>query len=190
MTTKKGGSGGGGEKPPKLKRKMITEKTMLVPVAITEAEFVKRAAELAQIDPDLGALENRKKAVMKELEARKAELISTRSRLSQVVKSRTEPREVTVQGWANFKDGVYEEIRLDTGKVIEGSTRPLNPEERQENLALDEDDEPAAHLTPDQKKKVEEKKLRAVKDPVEAAKEAEINPPTNSGKAGDTEDDK
>lgn len=148
-----------------IEKKKLNEKTMFVPVSITEADYLKFSAALAQIDPDLTALEAKRQASMKEMAARKAELVSTRTRLSQIVRTRTEPREVTVEGWAFFKEGLYKELRTDTGQTIEGSVRPLNPEERQERLGIDDEGKP----------KDGRKGPRAVKDP------PEDDPPADPG---------
>lgn len=154
-TSKKGGKGGGGGQ--RLQKKKLNEKTVQLPVTITDQEFIERAAALAQVDFDLKAHEVHADEVKKQLSARKAELVSRRSQLSAVVKTRTESRVVVVEGWAFFDEGTYKEVRKDTGTVITGSTRPLQPEERQERLALDPDGGPAAHLTPEQRRQLDEK---------------------------------
>lgn len=186
---KKGGSSGGGGEQRLLKRK-LNEKTMQLPVTLTDAEFIKFADELAQVDYDLKAHADYTDQVKKQLASRKADLVSRRSHLSVVVKSRSEPRTITVEGWAFFKEGLYKEIRTDSNVVIPGSTRPLQAEERQERLALDEDDGPAPHLDPEQKqkRKVEENqakrggKLKVAKD--------EPEPPAGSDEETDDKDKK
>jgi len=154
-TSKKGGKGGGGT--PRIQKKKLNEKSMRLPVTLTDKEFIKYADELAQVDYDLKAHKDYTDEVKKQLAHRNAELVSLRSRLSAMVKTRTESREITVEGWAFFAEGLYKEVRTDTNQVIPGSTRPLQADERQERLALDSEGGPAAHLTPEQRRKLDEK---------------------------------
>lgn len=178
-----GGSGSGGTQ--RLQKKKLNEKTMRLPVTLTDKEFIKYADELAQVDYDIKAHKDYTDEVKKQLAYRNAELVSRRSQLSAMVKTRTESREITVEGWAFYNEGLYKEIRTDTNLVIPGSTRPLQSEERQERLALDEDNGPAPHLDPEQKRKVEENqakrggKLKAVKS------EPEPPPADGDGKTDD-----
>lgn len=179
-TSKKSGSGkgGGGDR---LQKKKLNEKTLQLPVTISDQEFVQRAGELAQVDFDLAAHKNHEDEVKKQLAARKAELVSRRTVLSTIVKTRSESRVVHVEGWAYFGEGLYKEVRTDTGQVIPGSVRPLQADERQERLALDAEGRPAAHLTPEQKRKVDEK-LKAKEEDAESGE-----PPVED--QGDPKDD-
>lgn len=187
MTSKKKGGSGSGNSggTQRLQKKKLNEKTMRLPVTLTDKEFIGYADDLAQVDYDIKAHKDYTDEVKKQLAHRNAELVSRRSQLSAMVKTRTESREITVEGWAFFHEGLYKEIRTDTNLVIPGSTRPLQAEERQERLALDEDNGPAPHLDPEQKRKVEENqakrggKLKAVK--------TEPEPPATDGD-GKTDD--
>ncbi len=119
------------EKKKAPKEKKLREFTTELPVKLTPEEFIATSKALAQSEIDIRNEEEHAEAVKKDLKTREGLLLVRRSRLAGMVRSGEEQRPVLVEGWARFAEGVYEEIRTDTGEVLEQSRRRLSESERQ-----------------------------------------------------------
>jgi len=94
---------------------------------ITEKEKAKAASRLAECIETGKALEEERKATMKDYTARKERLIEQIGILSRSVKSGEELRPVPCTLTLNFSKQTADLVRNDTGKLVE--SRPLTPEE-------------------------------------------------------------
>ena len=102
--------------------------------ALTDAELIERAGQLAKAVSDIHLEESRQESVKREMKARLGELESARDRLGSVVQRREELRDVQCEDTLNLATGRYTRVRLDTGEVI--VDRPLSDAERQHELNL------------------------------------------------------
>lgn len=137
--------------------------TRSLPCTLSDVELREKGDQLAQAFNDVEVAESQEKAMKSQFKAKKEELQARLSRLSSLIQSKTEMRDVEVVKQTDFKkdENHVTETRLDTSKVL--TTRDLTDEERQrhldfmelaqkdieearendqEELALDEKDEP------------------------------------------------
>lgn len=101
---------------------------------LTDVEWQNRARELAEANQEVVTQEQRKKDINKELTADVATAKSRASKLTTVVSTRREQREVTVQVKYDYELGRVIKTRTDTGEVI--SDREMTDNERQAELDL------------------------------------------------------
>lgn len=123
-------------KKQRIKEKRVGEVVEELPVRLTPEEFESRARELAQCEIELRDEQEHADTVKKGLKEREGVILVKRSRLSGVVRTGKEPRPVRVERWIRYDEGIYEEVRLDTGEILPGSRRQLSPSERQVDLPL------------------------------------------------------
>jgi hypothetical protein len=103
--------------------------TKTVTCILTPAEMVARGAELSRSVFDWEAAEEEKKRVTKEIGDRIKELEANMKRLSRVVKSGKEEREVEVKWIAAIESETMRLIRCDTGEEL--TSRPMTKEEKE-----------------------------------------------------------
>lgn len=110
--------------------------TVELPVKLTQEEMMAKAQQLAQCEIDIQHEKDHADAVKKDLKTREGLLLVKRSTIAGHVRSGEEPRPVQVEAWARFKEGVYEEVRMDTGEVLRQTRRRLMERELQDELPL------------------------------------------------------
>lgn len=132
-------------------RRLATFTTELL-VELTQEELISKGKMLAQCEIDLRNEEQHAEAVKKDLKMREGLLLVKRSTIAGVVRSGKEPRPVLVEAWARYREGVYEEVRQDTGEVLQQTRRRLMESERQVPLPLN----PADKSIGDLRKEAEE----------------------------------
>lgn len=118
----------------KDKRKLGEHQEML-PVRLTESELMDRARKMGRVHNELEAHQAKAALVRQKLKVESEELEEERGRLAQCLVMGTEPRATKVEAWANYVANRFEEIRSDTGEVI--NKRPLKPEDKQGEFDLD-----------------------------------------------------
>lgn len=99
---------------------------------LNEVEWTNRARELADAHKEVAQQEQRKKDVMKELGHDVSIAKAKESKLADIVATRREQREVTVQVKYDYELGTVVKTRTDTGEVI--SEREMTDNERQAEL--------------------------------------------------------
>lgn len=129
-----------------------------MPVKVTEDESAKYGRRLAQIEQEMTEHHVREDDLKKQLKATETRLEAERVQIAGIVRSGFEPRPVRVEHWARFEDGLYEEVRHDTGEVLSGRVRPLTERERQDDL-LPKD--AGAMLSPEAARLEAEKRVEA-----------------------------
>lgn len=115
----------------------MNKSTMQLPVKLTDEELQIRSRELAEKLTEIEAVDEDRASAMAAFKARKDKLVLDSRRLTRIVRTGQEEREVHVTETKNWERGTIETIRLDTGEVV--SSRPMNPSERQEALFLSEE---------------------------------------------------
>ncbi len=114
--------------------KMLGVGTELLAVDLTTEELLDRGQRLAQQHQLLREHEDHAEQVKKNLKSQEAAIVAERSRLSGIVQQKKEPRDVMVERWARYDDGVVEDVRMDTGEVFR--SRRMEQHERQATLPL------------------------------------------------------
>lgn len=108
---------------------------------LNEVEWNARAHELAEAHAATEAVKARKKSIMAELGADLKMAEGKETKLSNVVSTNREQREVTVEVTYNYEKGIVTQIRTDTKEKI--SDREMTTTERQtglfDNMAVDAD---------------------------------------------------
>lgn len=118
--------------PPKVEK--VTEE---LSCELNDVEWQNRARELAEANQEVAAQEQRKKDVMKEL-GHDVSLAKTKaSKLTQIVSTKREQREVVVKVTHDYENGFVIRKRTDTGEEI--GRREMTTLERQGSL-LDAND--------------------------------------------------
>ncbi len=114
----------------------MANETMRLPVALTEREVLQRSYRLAAIEQEL----EQEEQALADAKARSKQLTERleleRHYLAMVVRNGQETREVEVEHRENWREGIVECFRLDTGEQVE--FRPMTPAERQRQLDLGE----------------------------------------------------
>lgn len=108
---------------------------------LTEAESIERGRELARHLSEKSQLENRKAEFVSQIKADIDKEDSSISRLTSVVNSGKEYRQVKCVFELDWKAQVKKVIRLDTGELVR--VMNITPEEQQGQLALDEKASPS-----------------------------------------------
>lgn len=152
--------------------KLIGEHPEDLPVVITIEERADRSLRLAQIEEELSEHYAREEEMKKSFKANETRLEAERKVLAGIVRSGKELRPVVVEHWADFKAGIREDIRSDSGEVLAGRSRPLTDGERQGSLISPRD---GALLSPqaakEEAEKLVDKKIQK-REAKSAAKEA------------------
>lgn len=112
----------------------MNKSTMQLPVKLTDEELQIRSRELAEKLTEIEAVDEDRASAMAAFKARKDKLVLDSRRLTRIVRTGQEEREVHVTETKNWERGTIETIRLDTGALV--STRPMTESERQEALAF------------------------------------------------------
>lgn len=110
-------------------RRRLGEHLELLPVKLTDEEWLDRAKKAAAVREQLQQHLLETSAIKQRLKAKEEELNEQFAGLMHNVGAGTEPREVKVEAWANFATNTFEELRTDTEQVI--NKRRLRAEERQ-----------------------------------------------------------
>lgn len=101
---------------------------------LNEVEWNNRAHELAEAHSFTEATKERKKSVMAELNADLKIAEAKETKLSNIVSTNSERREVTVEVRYDYEVGKVTKTRTDTGEII--SEREMTDDERQSQLDL------------------------------------------------------
>ena len=109
--------------------------TKKLPVMLTEDEMRERGEALAESVETTAALTEEKKANDAEINGKIKTSKEITRKLSRIIASKTEDREVECEITKDFERGVVTLHRCDTGEVVE--TRPMTPDERQEQMFRD-----------------------------------------------------
>lgn len=99
---------------------------------LNDVEWENRARELADAHRETEAMKERKKSVMAELNADLKIAEGKETKLANVVATRTERRDVTVEVRYDYELGKVTKTRTDTKEVI--SERDMTDDERQSKL--------------------------------------------------------
>lgn len=111
---------------------ILNTRTQKLPTALSQDELLVYAMELANTVQAMGAEVEEQKNLKDQMKAKLSELQARQTRISIVVATGKEYRDVEIQ--LRMEDhGLIQEVRTDTGEVIQ--TRPPTDQERQ--LALD-----------------------------------------------------
>lgn len=105
---------------------------------LTDVEWKERATQLAEAHNRTEAVKARKKSVMAELNADLKSVEAKETKLSNIVSSGYEQRDVTVEKKYDYEAGLIIKTRTDTKEVI--SRREMGTLERQGGLFDSEDD--------------------------------------------------
>ena len=101
---------------------------------LNEVEWTSKARELADAHREVAQQEQRKKDVTKELGHDVSMAKTKESKLADIVATRREQREVTVEVKYDYELGTVTKTRTDTDEVI--STREMTDSERQLELDM------------------------------------------------------
>lgn len=107
-------------------------KTEKLPVRLTEPELRARGDELAEKVRDRRLLDEQRKDTARDYRERLEVMDEQIGELARAVRDRTEDREVNIREEPDFKRGVMQIVRLDTGETVR--ERVLEEGERQGNL--------------------------------------------------------
>lgn len=118
-------------------RRRLAEHLEFLPVKLNEAELLERAKKIGRVHNELEQHKLQSDDVKKKIREKEQELEQERQLLAHILFTGAEPRKTTVEAWANFAANRFEEIRTDTGELI--NRRPLRPDEKQENFEFDEE---------------------------------------------------
>lgn len=99
---------------------------------LNQVQWQNRATELAEAQRKAEQEEQRKKDVMKEIGADVARAKSLVSKLANIVSTRHEQRDVTVEVTYDYEKGLVTEVRTDTQEQV--SQREMTTNERQSGL--------------------------------------------------------
>jgi len=100
-----------------------------LPVALTPEERAARSLSFAQLREDIAAKNAAEAARRKDFKELIADMESEARRLRVVAVKGSEKRQVACEDFADFRRGVVETIRCDTGDLV--SVRDLEEGERQ-----------------------------------------------------------
>ncbi len=106
-----------------------------LPVKLADGELLERAKRVGDVHQELQHHIAEADGVKRNLKHKEAELTSVVDGLLEVLRTGHEPREVKVEAWADYKRERFQEIRTDTGAII--NERALRPEERQGEFDLE-----------------------------------------------------
>jgi hypothetical protein len=101
---------------------------------LNDVEWNNRAKELADAHRETIAMSERKKSVMAELNADLKIAEAKETKLANIVATRSERRDVTVEVKYDYELGTVAKTRTDTGEIV--SEREMTDDERQAELDL------------------------------------------------------
>jgi len=105
-----------------------------LPVVLTNEELVDLGQELAEREEHLRESQQEKKDTAKaidgQIKSHEAEIL----RLSRIIRARQENRDVGCEIRKDYKDGLVETVRTDTGEIV--ASREMTVEERQVAMEL------------------------------------------------------
>ena len=104
------------------------------PVQLTSAELLDKSKESAILTRDIETTKVRQVSVKQELKSTLDRMEAHRQELSSQIEREEVYRPVEVECRLDFTIDQYVEIRMDTGEVIPGSSRPIRDDERQEHM--------------------------------------------------------
>ena len=107
---------------------------------LNDVEWKERATQLAEAHNRTESVKSRKKSVMAEINAELKSVEGRETKLSNIVSSGYEQREVTVLKTYDYEAGFVIKTRTDTNEEI--SRREMSTHERQGGLFDELDDEP------------------------------------------------
>lgn len=113
---------------------ILTTTNQVLPVALTDAEWVETAETAAALGADIQRLEAEKKAAMKAFNEQINDLKADWSEMNQNAHTRTAPRSVDVGIYADLSANERVIVRLDTHEVVKRV--PLTTDERERALQL------------------------------------------------------
>ena len=122
--------------PEKVEPK-VTKTTEELPCKLNEVEWNSRVHDLTDAYTGLQEKQEKKKAMMTQMNADIKGAEAKHAKLSNVVATRQETREVTVETIFDYEEGTVTRKRTDTGEVL--TTREMIDAERQGRL-IDADD--------------------------------------------------
>jgi hypothetical protein len=106
--------------------------TRKLPVQLTDDELQQRSQALVGNIKQTDALKEEKKTATSEFKARIGACNDVTKRLTEIISSGKEERDVECEMTKDYKGGTVTVVRLDTGEVVE--TRPMTADERQESM--------------------------------------------------------
>lgn len=111
---------------------VVRRLSMMLPVRLTPDELLERGSALAHqrqvsVDHEMHAAD-----IKKRLKERTEEISMETGRLAAIIRTKQEPREVTVEVRLAKRKGWVDEVRLDTGEVIH--TRQMTGDESQTDM--------------------------------------------------------
>jgi hypothetical protein len=112
------------------------KETRTLPCRLTDSELLARGHEYSLKGHALGVKEAEKKAAMKRFAEEIEQIKLEGARLGDMVRTKTEHREIEVEVYIDHSLGMARVSRLDTGETVE--TRPLTASERQMRLSLED----------------------------------------------------
>ena len=114
----------------------VSNSNEFLPCKLTNEELLDYGDQMARVQQDINAEEDRQKSAKEELKSRMAKLESQRSELANKVARKEEYRDVEVETTINYEAETYSKIRLDTGEVL--FQREITEEERQMELTKEQ----------------------------------------------------
>jgi len=106
----------------------------LLSVSLTEKELLDCGDRMSALLEDLGNEKRDQTNVKAEMKARATQMEAEIAGLATKIQRKAELRNVECESQIDFDKELYQEIRLDTGKVF--FERAINEEERQERFDL------------------------------------------------------
>jgi hypothetical protein len=114
------------------KRELLETKSEDLLVELEEDEVNERARKLSVKVGELDRHNDETRRLQSDRAAQRKAIEGEIRKLSDAVREESELRPVIVEVWADFKRSVVEEVRQDTGKVV--NERAMRPDERQGTL--------------------------------------------------------
>lgn len=115
-----------------------------LPCKLTETELLERGQRAAGLVDKIAIVEDARKSEAKRAKDEIDRLTGKLSDVCREVRTKTEYRDTEVKREKDYKRGVEETYRLDTGEIVE--TRTLTPAERQVELLVVRDGVPAESI--------------------------------------------
>jgi hypothetical protein len=106
-----------------------------LPCVLTDEELLKKGSDLATAVQDIATEEGRQVDLKASMKARLAEIEARRTQLAIAVSRKEEHRDVEVDIWHDYQRAVVQEIRRDTGEIM--NTRVMSDAERQQHLPME-----------------------------------------------------
>lgn len=122
-------------KDKKSQNTLVKKDTERLGCRLTDEERLEFSDMMADAQQALEAAEANKKSLVKQLNAEIEQAKARRDKLTNIVASRTEYREINIEIHFNYDTGKVSKIRTDTGELYQ--ERPMTEKEKQRSL-LDE----------------------------------------------------